>query len=36
VSDLCAPDGTEFLTHVDDAALRSARVVIAAIGSLAG
>ena len=27
VSDLCAPDGTEFLTHVDDAAERSARVV---------
>jgi adenosylhomocysteine nucleosidase len=25
ISDLCAPDGTEFLTHVDDAALRSAR-----------
>lgn len=25
ISDVCAPDGTEFLTHVDDAALRSAR-----------
>ncbi|GAB2487694.1 5'-methylthioadenosine/S-adenosylhomocysteine nucleosidase [Promicromonospora xylanilytica] len=36
VSDLCAPDGTEFLTHVDDAALRSAQVVTAAIGLLAG
>jgi adenosylhomocysteine nucleosidase len=34
VSDLCAPDGTEFLTHVDDAALRSARLVTAAIGLL--
>ncbi|MFI6427734.1 5'-methylthioadenosine/S-adenosylhomocysteine nucleosidase [Promicromonospora sp. NPDC050880] len=36
VSDLCAPDGTEFLTHVDDAALRSARLVTAALGVLAG
>lgn len=36
VSDLCAPDGTEFLTHVDDAALRSAQVVAAAVGLLAG
>lgn len=36
VSDLCAPDGTEFLTHVDDAALRSAQVVTAAVGLLAG
>lgn len=27
ISDLCAPNGTEFLTHVDDAALRSARTV---------
>jgi adenosylhomocysteine nucleosidase len=36
ISDLCAPDGTEFLTHVDDAALRSARVVTAAVGALAG
>jgi adenosylhomocysteine nucleosidase len=35
-SDLCAPDGTEFLTHIDDAALRSARVVTAVIGLLAG
>ncbi|MBO0610919.1 5'-methylthioadenosine/S-adenosylhomocysteine nucleosidase [Myceligenerans salitolerans] len=34
VSDLCAPDGTEFLTHVDDAALRSARVVEAALTRL--
>ncbi|MDR7384808.1 5'-methylthioadenosine/S-adenosylhomocysteine nucleosidase [Promicromonospora iranensis] len=34
VSDLCAPDDTEFLTHVDDAALRSAQVVTAAIGLL--
>ncbi|MEU4363299.1 5'-methylthioadenosine/S-adenosylhomocysteine nucleosidase [Promicromonospora sp. NPDC023987] len=34
VSDLCAPDGTEFLTHVDDAALRSAQVVTAAVGLL--
>ncbi|WP_275001730.1 5'-methylthioadenosine/S-adenosylhomocysteine nucleosidase [Promicromonospora iranensis] len=36
ISDLCAPDGTEFLTHVDDAALRSAQVVAAAIGLLGG
>ena len=36
VSDLCAPDGTEFLTHIDDAAQRSARVVTAMIGLLAG
>lgn len=36
VSDLCAPDGTEFLTHVDDAAQRSAQVVTAAIGLLGG
>ncbi|MCP2265998.1 5'-methylthioadenosine/S-adenosylhomocysteine nucleosidase [Promicromonospora thailandica] len=34
VSDLCAPDGTEFLTHVDDAAQRSASLVTAAIGML--
>jgi adenosylhomocysteine nucleosidase len=34
VSDLCAPDGTEFLTHVDDAAARSARVVAAAVSLL--
>lgn len=34
VSDLCAPDGTEFETHIDDAAERSARVVIAALGAL--
>lgn len=36
VSDLCAPDGTEFRTHVDDAAHRSALVVTAAIGLLGG
>jgi adenosylhomocysteine nucleosidase len=36
VSDLCAPDGTEFLTHIDDAALRSAQVVTAAVGLLTG
>ncbi|WP_369374508.1 5'-methylthioadenosine/S-adenosylhomocysteine nucleosidase [Promicromonospora sp. Populi] len=36
VSDLCAPDGTEFLTHVDDAAQRSARLVASAVGLLAG
>lgn len=29
ISDLCAPDGTEFLTHVDDAAARAAEVVLA-------
>jgi adenosylhomocysteine nucleosidase len=29
ISDLCAPDGFEFLTHVDDAAARSAEVVLA-------
>ncbi|WOF22280.1 5'-methylthioadenosine/S-adenosylhomocysteine nucleosidase [Microbacterium betulae] len=34
ISDLCAPDGEEFLTHVDDAAERSARVVVAALGRL--
>ncbi|RPF20702.1 5'-methylthioadenosine/S-adenosylhomocysteine nucleosidase [Myceligenerans xiligouense] len=34
VSDLCAPDGSEFLTHVDDAALRSARVVEATLKHL--
>lgn len=34
VSDLCAPDGTEFHTHIDDAAQRSARVVTTAIGLL--
>ncbi len=27
ISDLCAPDGEEFLTHVDDAALRATRVI---------
>ena len=34
VSDLCAPDGTEFHTHIDDAAQRSAGVVTTAIGLL--
>jgi len=34
ISDLCAPGGTEFDTHVDDAAERSARVVLAALESL--
>ncbi|MBL0886175.1 5'-methylthioadenosine/S-adenosylhomocysteine nucleosidase [Myceligenerans sp. I2] len=34
ISDLCAPDGSEFLTHVDDAALRSARVVEAMVAHL--
>jgi adenosylhomocysteine nucleosidase len=34
ISDLCAPDGTEFETHIDDAADRSARVVVAALPSL--
>lgn len=34
VSDLCAPDGTEFLTHVDDAAERSARLVVGALAVL--
>ncbi|WP_309067844.1 5'-methylthioadenosine/S-adenosylhomocysteine nucleosidase [Microbacterium sp.] len=34
ISDLCAPDGTEFLTHVDDAAERSARLVTAALATL--
>ncbi len=34
ISDLCAPDGTEFLTHVDDAADRSARLVLAALSAL--
>jgi adenosylhomocysteine nucleosidase len=34
VSDLCAPDGTEFLTHVDDAAERSARLVVAGLAAL--
>jgi adenosylhomocysteine nucleosidase len=28
ISDLCAPDGTEFLTHIDGAAARSADVVL--------
>lgn len=34
VSDLCAPDATQFETHVDDAAERSARVVLAALERL--
>ncbi len=34
VSDLCAPDGTEFLTHLDGAAERSADVVLATIAQL--
>jgi len=33
ISDLCAPDGTEFLTHVDDAAARAAEVVLALLGA---
>ncbi|MFT4235552.1 MAG: 5'-methylthioadenosine/S-adenosylhomocysteine nucleosidase [Microbacterium sp.] len=35
ISDIAAPDGTEFLTHVDDAASRSAHVVLAALPALA-
>ncbi|GAA4196314.1 5'-methylthioadenosine/S-adenosylhomocysteine nucleosidase [Microbacterium oryzae] len=34
ISDLCAPDGTEFETHIDDAAERSAQVVLAALAQL--
>lgn len=34
VSDLCAPDGTEFLTHIDGAAERSARLVLDALAAL--
>lgn len=34
VSDLCAPTADQFETHVDDAAARSARVVLSALGSL--
>ncbi|WP_051172021.1 5'-methylthioadenosine/S-adenosylhomocysteine nucleosidase [Microbacterium indicum] len=34
VSDLCAPSAEQFETHVDDAAERSARVVIAALAAL--
>ncbi|GAA4159003.1 5'-methylthioadenosine/S-adenosylhomocysteine nucleosidase [Gryllotalpicola daejeonensis] len=33
ISDLCAPDGTEFLTHVDDAAARSAEVVLGVVAA---
>ncbi|MEY4313360.1 MAG: 5-methylthioadenosine/S-adenosylhomocysteine nucleosidase [Actinomycetota bacterium] len=32
ISDLCAPDGEEFLTHIDDAVARSAAVVVAQFG----
>ncbi|HJB63110.1 MAG TPA: 5'-methylthioadenosine/S-adenosylhomocysteine nucleosidase [Candidatus Microbacterium pullistercoris] len=35
ISDLCAPDSGEFATHIDDAAARSARVVIDALTRLA-
>ncbi|GAA4777545.1 5'-methylthioadenosine/S-adenosylhomocysteine nucleosidase [Microbacterium gilvum] len=34
ISDLCAPDGTEFRTHLDGAAELSARVVLAGIARL--
>lgn len=34
VSDLCAPDATEFFTHVDDAAQRSAQIVATVVGLL--
>lgn len=34
ISDLCAPDGAEFDTHLDGAAERSARIVLAALGTL--
>lgn len=34
VSGLCTPDGTEFHTHIDAAALCSVRVVTAVIGLL--
>jgi adenosylhomocysteine nucleosidase len=34
ISDLCAPDGTEFLTHIDGAADRSAAVVTALIAAI--
>ncbi len=34
ISDLCAPTGDEFQTHLDDAAERSARAVIAAFATL--
>lgn len=36
ISDLCAPDAEEFATHIDDAAARSARVVVDALTRLAG
>lgn len=36
VSDLCAPDGTEFLTHLDGAAERSTDVTLAALRHLRG
>ena len=35
ISDLCAPDSAEFDTHIDDAAERSAHVVIDALARLA-
>lgn len=35
ISDLCAPDSDEFATHIDDAAARSAQVVIDALTRLA-
>jgi adenosylhomocysteine nucleosidase len=36
ISDLCGPSaGADFLTHVDDAAERSARVVIGALHQIA-
>ncbi|MCL2515673.1 MAG: 5'-methylthioadenosine/S-adenosylhomocysteine nucleosidase [Microbacteriaceae bacterium] len=34
ISDLCAPDGSEFLTHIDGAADRSAAVVAALLAAL--
>lgn len=34
ISDLCAPDGEEFLANVDDAAARSAQVVIAGLAAI--
>lgn len=34
VSDLCAPDGTQFLTHIDDAAARAADLVLGLLRAL--
>lgn len=34
ISDLCAPDGDEFLTHIDDAARNSAAVVVGMLARL--